>query len=100
MYTTNQGQQKKSEANGETLKYRRNEMDQQNHLKTFAQFISSTENPPSSDVQAVGHLMREWLEAMIVDGDTTVDTGAGLGIYDLWAKVNGKEIYICIKQKD
>ena len=43
--------------------------------------------------------MREWLQAMIVDSETTVDTGAGLGMYDLWAKVNGKEIYICIKQK-
>lgn len=69
------------------------------NLKRFAHLIDETVEPPSSDVQAVGHLMRQWLQNVIADAGTAIDTGAGFNQYDLWVTVGGKELFITIKGK-
>jgi hypothetical protein len=67
--------------------------------KTFAQLCGSLENAPHDEVMALGYMMRDWLEAAIVDSGTGVDQGAGLGMFDLWATVGGKKVFITIKEQ-
>lgn len=55
------------------------------------------EQVPTSNVQALGHLMRQWLQAAIADAGTTIDTGAGSGAYDLWVKMGGEELLVTIR---
>jgi hypothetical protein len=47
--------------------------------------------------QELGWLLYEFLERVAVDEGTKVDTGCGLGSFDLWAKVGGREYYIEVK---
>lgn len=49
------------------------------------------------EVMALGYMMRDWLQSAIVDSNTTVDQGAGIGAFDLWATVGGKNVYINIR---
>jgi hypothetical protein len=63
----------------------------------FARLLPKVENPPSDNVTALGHLMRQWLLAAIADADTRVDSGGGMGGYDLWVKVGGEEIHVHLK---
>lgn len=65
----------------------------------FARLLPEVVNPPSDNTQALGHLMRQWLKGTIADPGTGVDSGGGMGCYDLWVKVGGEEIYICLKSK-
>lgn len=71
-----------------------------NAEKIVASLMPTVENPPSADCMAVGHMMRDWLEAAVADAGTKIDTGGGLGGYDLWVKVGGKELFITIKESD
>lgn len=69
--------------------------------KVFADLVRCVENPPPDDAMALGHMMRDWLEAVVVNAGTSVDTGGGFGCYDLWAKVGGSEYFITItKSRD
>jgi hypothetical protein len=63
-----------------------------------AQTLPDDVKPPA-DVMALGYLMRDWLQAAVVDAGTSVDTGAGLQVFDLWAKVGGREVFITIKER-
>lgn len=51
----------------------------------------------NDEVMALGYLMRDWLQSAIVDSETNVDQGAGLGSFDLWATVGGKNVFINIR---
>lgn len=66
--------------------------------KIVASLMPTVENPPSADCMAVGHMMRDWLEDIVADPGSKIDTGGGLGGYDLWVKVGGKELFITIKE--
>lgn len=67
--------------------------------RLFAETLPLVQEPPTKDCQAVGYMMRDWLQAVIADAGTHVDTGGGMGQFDLWVKVGGKEIYISLKEK-
>jgi hypothetical protein len=67
--------------------------------KNFAEMLRSVANPPPGDVAALGYMMRDWLQACVADAGTGIDTGGGLGCFDLWVQMGGKEIYICIKER-
>lgn len=69
-------------------------------MAEFARLLPSVESPPSDNAQALGHMMRAWLQAAIVDGGTNVDTGGGMGGYDLWATIGGEELFIQIKSRN
>jgi hypothetical protein len=71
----------------------------QRRKELFADFVRAVENPPPADCMALGHMMRDWLKAVVADPGTSVDTGGGFGCYDLWVKMGGKEVYIQIKEK-
>lgn len=71
------------------------EQDRQNEFASLARILG--EHAPPSDVMALGHMMRDWLKAVVADAGTAVDTGAGLGSYDLWVKMGGKEVLVQIK---
>lgn len=47
----------------------------------------------------IGYLLCEYLESAVADEGTAVDTGAGLGSFDLWVKVGGEEYYISVKKR-
>lgn len=66
--------------------------------KQFAQLTNDVETPPPADAIALGHLMREWLEATVANGGTSVSTGCGLGGYDLWAQMGDAEYLVTIKK--
>lgn len=53
----------------------------------------------TDDVQAVGYLMRDWLQNMVSDNGNGVDCGGGMGSFDLWVTVGGKELFITITEK-
>jgi hypothetical protein len=63
----------------------------------FARLLPAMENPPSDNVQALGHMMREWLLNAVADSGTGVDTGGGMGCYDLWVKVGGEEVLVQLR---
>jgi hypothetical protein len=65
----------------------------------FARLLPAVDNPPSDNTAALGHLMRQWLLGTIADAGTGVDTGGGLGCYDLWVKVGGEEIFISLRSR-
>jgi hypothetical protein len=68
--------------------------------REFARKLSEVENPPTDTTTALGHLMRQWLLGTIADPGTGVDTGGGMGCYDLWVKVGGEDIAITLKSRE
>jgi hypothetical protein len=54
---------------------------------------------PPDDVMALSVMMCEWLRGVIIDPGTSIDSGGGMGQRDLWFKMGGREIYVCIKEK-
>jgi hypothetical protein len=67
--------------------------------RVFAKLLPEVENPPPSDVMALGHMMRDWLQNAVADAGTSVDTGGGMGCFDLWVTMAGKEVYISLKER-
>ena len=67
--------------------------------KQFAEMCRKYKIDCDDEVMALGYMMRDWLQAAIIDSGTNVDQGAGIGNFDLWAKVGGKDIFINIKLK-
>lgn len=65
----------------------------------FARLLQAMEQPPSDNTQVLGYLMRDWLKSAVADSGTSVDTGGGMGCFDLWVKVGGEEIYVSLKSK-
>jgi hypothetical protein len=63
----------------------------------MAAFLRDNPHLAENGAQELGWLLYEFLEQTVVDAGTKVDTGCGLGSFDLWAKVNGREYYIEIK---
>jgi hypothetical protein len=64
----------------------------------FANLVLQVQAPPP-DVMALGHIMRDWLEACVADAGTKVDTGGGFGCYDLWVKMGGKDVFIQLQER-
>jgi hypothetical protein len=65
--------------------------------KVFA-LMKSTDDP-CTEVMAVGQLMKEWLEVVVADAGTVIDTGKGFSEFDLWVQCEGKELFITIEEK-
>ncbi len=64
----------------------------------FARLLPLVADPPSDSVAALGHMMRSWLQQCVADANTNVDSGGGCGGYDLWVKIDGREIFIHLKE--
>lgn len=75
-------------------------MDKSKWQSAFAEMLPMVEQPPAPNAMALGHMMREWLANCVADAGTGVDSGGGFGCYDLWVKMDGKEMFISIKQKE
>lgn len=63
----------------------------------FARILCDHGIKVSNEVQAIGHMMKHWLESEITDCGEKVDTGAGFGEFDLWVPFGGKELFITIR---
>ena len=55
---------------------------------------------PTSNVQALAILMRDWLRAFAADGGGGVDSGMGSQQCDLWVQFGGEEMFISIRHSD
>lgn len=53
---------------------------------------------PPKDVMALTILMKEWLQGVICDAHTGIDSGMGFNASDLWIKMGGKEVHIRIQE--
>jgi hypothetical protein len=66
----------------------------------FARVARAVNIECDGDVIALGYMMRDWLKSSVADGGTSVEQGIGIGYFDLWVKIGGKEIFITIKPTD
>ena len=66
----------------------------------FAKLLNGIEyeGKPTSEVQAMGLLMQNWLKTEMADAGTEIDSGAGMHSYDLWVKFGGVELFINIQK--
>jgi hypothetical protein len=67
------------------------------------QFLEAIENnliedSPTNEVIETGHKLYEFLKT--IADENGVDRGIGFSCYDIWAKIDGKEIFIQIKKSD
>lgn len=69
----------------------------ENQKREFARLLPKVDSPPPADAMALGHMMRDWLEVVVADAGTSVDTGGGFGCYDLWVNVGGKTMFVQIQ---
>jgi hypothetical protein len=53
---------------------------------------------PPDDVMALSTMLCEWLRGVIIDPDTSIDSGGGFGQRDLWFRMGGKEIHLRINE--
>lgn len=72
--------------------------EKEKRARIMSELMKIVVDPPSSEVQALGMLMKHWLETEMSDNGSAVDSGGGMGQYDLWVKFGGEELYISIKQ--
>jgi hypothetical protein len=68
--------------------------------KQFLDAVEEThiENAPSNEVIETGHKLYDFLKT-IADEDG-VDRGIGYGCYDLWATIDGKEVFIQVQKSN
>lgn len=64
----------------------------------FAKLALMYENIAPRGLCEIGFMLQDYLENAVADADTRVDRGVGLGSFDLWVKVGGREYYIEIKE--
>lgn len=55
------------------------------------------EGKPPGDVQAVAIMMKSWLEHVVCDAGTGVDSGVGLDCADLWFTVGGHPVFLTMR---
>lgn len=73
-------------------------MDKAERRKRMAEMLAANPNLAPRGATEIGYLLRDFLESAVADADTSVDTGAGLGSFDIWATVDGQEFYINVKK--
>lgn len=65
--------------------------------KIMAEMLQSFPDLAESGTIALGYMLRDILLHQIADDGTTVDTGAGMGEFDLWVKMDGREYVVTVK---
>jgi hypothetical protein len=66
--------------------------------RRFAEMAAMYRDIAPPGLCEIGFLLQDFLENMVADADTAVDKGVGLGSFDLWVTVGGREYYLEIKE--
>jgi hypothetical protein len=64
----------------------------------FAKLAMMYEGIAPRGLCEIGFMLQDFLENAVADAGTAVDKGVGLGSFDLWLKVDGREYYVEIKE--
>lgn len=74
--------------------------DKAQRRRRFAELAQKYSGVAEPGLCEIGFLLQDFLENAVADADTCVDKGVGMGSFDLWVKVAGREYYIEIKESN
>lgn len=69
-----------------------------NRRARMADLVAANPHLAPGGVMEIGFMVRDFLEKVVADAGTSVDTGCGFDAFDLWVKVDGEEYLLCIKK--